>query len=643
MIYRPEIDGLRAVAVLPVIFFHAGFSLFGGGFIGVDIFFVISGYLITTIIHNEIKNNSFSLKNFYERRVRRILPALFFVMLVCIPFAWFWLLPSEYIDFSQSVIAATLFSSNILFWQESGYFAPASELKPLLHTWSLAVEEQFYLFFPLLLLFVRKLNDNHLLILIITISILSLGLSEYASKYYASANFYLLPTRAWELGVGAILAITAPRWLKSSNETLNQLLSLVGLSMVLYAIFFFDETIPMPSSNGLIPVIGTALIIFSANSSNIVGKFLATKPLVGIGLISYSAYLWHYPLFAFTRINYQDEPTFGMYLFLCAGTLVLAYLTYRFIETPFRNRKLVTRQYVFTGAVTVSIAILSFGLVGHIYGKPGSNLSNKQKELLSYLKYDRSDLYRDGDCFLRPEQSYKEFKEKCFSSKVENDSILLMGDSHAAALSYGLRVHHNNFTQITASQCPPFYNYDPPERPYCKDINNFAFKKIKQLQPEMIFLHANWIYSLNRVQDKIIDLMSETITHIDKLSPNSKIVVIGGVPQWRPNLPTVLHKANIKLEEEAFVHTVGRKYVKLTDEMLLQKIVRKNNIGFISLVNIFCKNDKCLSSVKLANHHEPFAWDAAHLTKSSSILVAQKILSIMGAVEKDLIKKPKQL
>jgi peptidoglycan/LPS O-acetylase OafA/YrhL len=234
MIYRKEIDGLRALAVLPVILFHAGFELFSGGFIGVDVFFVISGYLITTIILAELEQGKFSLINFYERRARRILPALFLVMFVCIPFAWFWLLPSDMKDFSQSLVAVSFFASNILFWRESGYFDAAAELKPLLHTWSLAVEEQYYVLFPLFLMLFWKLGKRWILLTLGLAFLASLALAQWAAYAKPSAAFYLLPTRGWELLIGAFTAfyLSQPKR-KEFGKTAGEVGGCLGLALIL--------------------------------------------------------------------------------------------------------------------------------------------------------------------------------------------------------------------------------------------------------------------------------------------------------------------------------------------------------------------------------------------------------------------------
>ena len=273
MEYRQEIDGLRALAVLPVILFHAGLESFQGGFVGVDIFFVISGYLITSIILKEKSQDQFTLLGFYERRARRILPALFFVMFCCIPFAWVWMLPSDLKDFSLGIVTVTTFISNILFWQQSGYFATDSDLVPILHTWSLAIEEQFYLFFPILLLLIWKLGQRAIFSLFITLIVLSLALAQWASLNAPSANFYLIPTRGWELLLGVVAAFYL--FNKSSEIKLSlwikNLLSSIGFLLIIYSIFIFNSSIPFPSLYTLFPTVGTILIILFASKETFLG------------------------------------------------------------------------------------------------------------------------------------------------------------------------------------------------------------------------------------------------------------------------------------------------------------------------------------------------------------------------------------
>ncbi len=360
MIYRKEIDGLRALAVLPVILFHAGFEWVSGGYIGVDIFFVISGYLISSILLQELQDGRFSIVNFYERRARRILPALFFVLFVCLPFAWWWLLPEELISFGQSIMAVVAFVSNILFWQQTDYFTASNDLIPLLHTWSLAVEEQFYIFFPLFLALFWKAGTRTLVFVISIIALLSLGLTEWWWRYFPDANFYLIPTRAWELMIGALAAFYL-FYKEAPKGKLSEVASFLGLLMILASLLFIDKSIPFPSVYALLPTLGTAFIILFANQETITHKILSFKLFVGIGLISYSAYLWHQPLFVFARAYYMDEPNAAVMAVLSVFALLLGYISWRFIEQPFRNKQGFSRQTIFVSAFIFSLIFVGIG------------------------------------------------------------------------------------------------------------------------------------------------------------------------------------------------------------------------------------------------------------------------------------------
>ena len=358
--YRPEIDGLRAIALIPVVLFHAGFEWFSGGYVGVDVFFVISGYLITSIILQEKEVGNFSFTYFYERRTRRILPALFFIMLLCIPFAWILLLPHELIDFGKSLMATSLFSSNILFWLESDYFAADAELIPLIHTWSLAIEEQFYLFFPLIMIFFWVIGKRHLFWILSIIAIVSFTLTEWGWRHFPEANFYLIPSRAWELMIGALIALYLSQN-KQAQGTIGELGSILGLSLILLAVFFLDKTHPFPSIYALSPVIGTALVILFTHRETLVYRLLSGKVLIFIGLISYSAYLWHQPLFVFSRLFLIEEPKPWLMGLLSILTLVLAYFSWRFIEAPFRDNRRFTQKQVFLFGFLGSLFFIVIG------------------------------------------------------------------------------------------------------------------------------------------------------------------------------------------------------------------------------------------------------------------------------------------
>jgi len=371
MKYRAEIDGLRAVAVLAVVLFHAEITLFQGGFVGVDVFFVISGYLITTIIIQDIERKRFSLIDFYERRARRILPALFLIMLVCIPFAWGWFFNQQIREFGLSLIATSFFASNILFWRQSDYFAAAAEEKPLLHTCSLDVEEQYYLLFPIFIIFLWRFGKKKLFWIIAFVAVISLALSDWSSRQFPTANFYLAPTRAWELFGGAIAALVMKKRVVPSSN----IFSFLGVAFVLGAIFFYNDAIPFPGVYALVPVIGSLFLILFAHGETLVARLLSTKIFVGVGLISYSAYLWHQPIFAFSKLrNFGQELSTEAVVGLTILTIGLSYLTWRYIETPVRQRQFLTsRKAILFFSV---FGVFAFSIVGflmlHAF-KPGEN------------------------------------------------------------------------------------------------------------------------------------------------------------------------------------------------------------------------------------------------------------------------------
>ena len=443
MKYRPEIDGLRALAVLPVMLFHAGFPGFSGGFVGVDVFFVISGYLITTLIVTDLVKGTFSIAYFYERRARRILPALFFV--ICLPFAWLWLLPHELRSFSQSLVAVSLFASNVLFWLSSGYFETAAELKPLLHTWSLAVEEQYYVFFPLFLMAVWRFGKRFVLVALLAIFALSLALAEWGSVADPVATFFLLPTRGWELLIGVFIAI----YFSSQKRlliprSLCELGALVGLALLAYSVFSFDSRTPFPGLYALIPTTGTALVILLASRETFVGKALGSKVLVGVGLISYSAYLWHQPMLAFARHRLTEEMSPGLAMAIVLSALAMSYFSWRFVEVPFRNKKAFNRAQITKMGVAGTVFFIGVGTAGHFSGGFSGRFNFVaayegdvgQREFFQLL----ADKYVDctPEAIAQEAIRWEEFL-RCKQSKSGVDvEAALIGDSHVEHLFLGL-------------------------------------------------------------------------------------------------------------------------------------------------------------------------------------------------------------
>jgi peptidoglycan/LPS O-acetylase OafA/YrhL len=448
--HRREIDGLRALAILPVLLYHAGFSWVPGGFFGVDVFFVISGFLITGIIVSELHTvGKFSIIGFYERRARRIMPALFFIMGVMYPVAWFLLFPDQWANFNESLRWIIFFASNYFFLGKMGYFDPNIDLNPMLHTWSLAIEEQFYLFFPLILWLLWKLFKEKLWIPIL--AVVGIGSLLWAQTHYAidpNGNFYLLQFRAWELIAGAIAAIFLSHRGKISYS--SQWLSLLGLAMLIYSIVGLGSNLPHPGFVTLIPVVGSVLLILFAGPGTLVNRLLSMRFFVGIGLISYSAYLWHQPIFAFFRVSQLHNPTPEAFLPLIALTLLLSWGSWKFIENPFRQRKKFSRKFIFIATAMGMVLVLGVTWVAarssvqaHRTSISGASFKDLQKRVSTNHGLSKT-------C-----SQFFENEPKCNSGA--NPNVLLWGDSYAMHLALGLQsgAHPLQFVQQTKSACNP--------------------------------------------------------------------------------------------------------------------------------------------------------------------------------------------
>ena len=611
MNYRREIDGLRALAVIPVIFFHAGFEIFNGGFVGVDVFFVISGYLITTIIMTELAQGKFSIINFYERRARRILPALFLVMLVCIPFAWFWLLPSDMKDFLQSLVAVSVFASNILFWRESGYFDAVAELKPLLHTWSLAVEEQYYVLFPLFLMLFWKLGKRWILITLGLVFVTSLAVAEWGAQNKSSAAFYLLRTRGWELLIGAFAAFylsQANR--KDFGKGLSEVAGWLGVALIIYAVFAFSKATPFPGFYALVPTIGTVLIILFATQRTTVGKFVGNKAFVGIGLISYSAYLWHQPLFAFAKQRSLLEPSQFLFFFLSILALLLAYFSWRFVEAPFRNKSLISRRSVFLFSLVGSLLFVCFGLFGYLtdgkfYGRINGSISDL--DLRVKVNYGLS-----IDCARGNNVS-----SNCSTS--DKPEVLLWGDSYAMHLAQGFLASNPSIglVQKTVSVCGPFLGIAPinPKSKYvrpwaekCLAINDKVYEYLKETPSikyvvlsspfgQFVGSDATVLTRDGRIvngKDVAVNVMLDTVNKIKSLGKTP--VIFSPTPQNGKNVGRCLMKSVYFQEDSGLCDVSYSKSLKRqTDVWSFLKEV-SSEVKVVNLADFLCRDDTCRAS-----------------------------------------------
>ncbi|MGC9368063.1 MAG: acyltransferase family protein [Paracoccaceae bacterium] len=431
--YRPDIDGLRAVAVLAVVFYHAGIPPFGGGFVGVDVFFVISGFLITSILRDEIGRGEFRLLAFYERRVRRLFPALFVVLAASSAAAWAMLLPEDMRNFGQSLAAANLFVSNVLFWKEAGYFDTAAEFKPLLHTWSLAVEEQYYLFFPLLMALGARAFRHWLGAVLLAIGAVSLAIAAWQVAHAPDAAFFLLPARFWELLVGAALAFS--RFPAPTRRGATEAMAAGGMAMIALPVFAYSDVTPFPGLAALLPCLGTALLVLTGtDGKSHVHAALRSAPTVFVGLISYSLYLWHWPVLVFAKY-YTVRPLTALETAAAVCVSVaLAVLSWRFVEKPFRGRgSAVTRQAIFTGAAVASALAVAFGLAAaRNAGFPG----RLPADVLALTSEDPH-IHSRRDCHFASEKASA--AEFCLrGAKGQAPRFLLLGDSHADMHGPGL-------------------------------------------------------------------------------------------------------------------------------------------------------------------------------------------------------------
>lgn len=552
--YRPDIDGLRALAVLPVIFFHAGFEFFGGGFVGVDIFFVISGYLITTIILAELAQDEFSIVTFYERRARRILPALFCVMAASLVAGYLILMPDEFKNFGQSLVSTSLFANNILLGVTSGYWDLASEFKPLLHTWSLGVEEQYYFFVPLLLAFAWKYCKEKIPFLFIAMFAGSLLVASWLVTVSPKWAFYILPTRAWEISVGAI---SATLLIKNPNLKLNQrisnVLSMLGLLLIVFSMCIFDKSIQSPGLYLLIPTIGAALIILFSEKNTVVGRFLGGRIAVFVGLLSYSLYLWHQPVFAFLRASSDEKPGNLSFGFAIAFVFVLSYLSWKFIEKPFRKKGFVGRAGVFTLSVIGSLFFVVAGLfLNANYGFPGR-------------AFDKGVKIEDMDKRVYNERVFR-FKVDEFTS-LDGKKLLIVGNSFARDfVNITLETYDTSKVEIVyrddIRQCILPFKSEVSEKLFSRaDVIVFSSGRLEEgcmnddlafasLHRKAIFYvgtkdfgyNLNWLIGLregersnryNRILGSVIDddiRMSQSVPSVNYISLISPLLVDGKMP-----------------------------------------------------------------------------------------------------------------
>ncbi len=520
MTYRPEIDGLRAISVIAVMLFHGGISGFSGGFVGVDVFFVISGFLITSLIVKDLNAGKFSFWGFWERRARRILPALITVLLFTLVVGWLVLLPSDFERLGTSAFALSLFSSNLYFWDiadTSGYFNESSDLFPLIHTWSLAVEEQFYLLFPVLMFVVTRFLLRLRWLLIAGGTAGSLAVSVWlVSGNHLDAAFYLLPSRAWELGAGALLALWATRNPPSLPRVFAEPAALAGLALIGFAVFTYDANTEFPGLTAIAPVAGASLYVWSnTGRRTLAGNALSLRPVVFIGLLSYSLYLWHWPLIVFAGYSDGDaDLSSGVVAVVIAVSLVLSYLSWRFVESPFRRRRVIsTRRGMLTSSVTVLALFAAIGL--GIQAAEGISVG-ASAEAASVPGTDHARTERQVECIVTGPELAGSIHVGSFCSYGDNSEtpkFVLWGDSHANHLmplfddlSDGSDI---SGLHITAAGCLPILDAVQLDRLGCSGFNDAARSVLQNSDVQHVILASWWTLYLTD-QESLFSAQTET-------------------------------------------------------------------------------------------------------------------------------------
>lgn len=631
--YRPDIDGLRAVAVISVLAFHIGLSRTPGGFVGVDVFFVISGYLISSIIFSEIAGSRFSVIRFYERRTRRILPALFAMLAVFSIFAAIYLLPTELVEYGRSTLATTAYVSNLYFRYHSGYFdAPFSQ--PLLHTWSLAVEEQFYILFPLFLVLVRRFFPKRLRLSVVVLFFVSLLASAIIVAQNRVVAFYMPYTRAWELLLGTMLAIRIFPPLRSA--WLRNFATLAGMGMIAFSVLRYTENTTFPGFSALVPCVGSALIIGAGESgTSLIGSVLSWRPVVFIGLISYSLYLWHWPVIVLQKmgalIGASVMPSSYRFLALLtparfeklvdlALSLLLAVLSWRFVERPFRSGRLrLSGTPLFALAGAVMFIFLGASLWTVSTGGFKARFPSDAVQVASFDagKGGEGSSMRTGACFITTDYRFSDYDNNlCLARDSHRENDLLVGDSHSAMLWSGLAsaLPNANIMQASTNACPPLLRTSGDAD--CRKMMAYIFNDYLPAHPvQGLFMAARW-------EQKDLAELTPTIARVKGLGV--PVTVFGPMPEYDSPLPRLLafslawHEPGLPGQ-----HRVASS--RLLDTEMQQLADSTWQVRYVSLYHAICGADSCLEYADAA-HSIPLMSDTNHLDRYGSDLVMRRLV-----------------
>ena len=644
--YRSDIDGLRAVAVLAVLAFHALPQVLPGGFIGVDIFFVISGYLISSILYSNLANQQLSLLDFYSRRIRRIFPALITVFIASFLMAWYFFYADEFINLGRHMISSAAFIQNWMLASESGYFDTSAEIKPFLHLWSLGVEEQFYIIWPLLLWGAWKLRINLLKLTLVCLAA-SFSWNIY-ELYFAQSTiaFYLPQVRFWELLIGAVLAYihlnpasssVSSRYISTIGLANENVRSMIGAILLLLSFFFINNQKVFPGFWAILPTLGAVLLISAGPNAILNRSFLSNPLAVWIGKISYPLYLWHWVLLVYLRILEPDLfAKLKFRLLALALAFLLSWLTYRFIEKPLRFGAYGKSKTWFLIAVMLGIMLLGREIqnqsgMGYRFTASAAYLGG---DFQAQMRQNLEDDYQQNAAacdFSQPEKKTNQPKvdiaQSCYEAEPKKQSVFLWGDSHAQMLAYGLRKNlpaDIQLLQVASVGCKPNpAQLEDSSTSYCERSNYVALETIKKTHPQTVVIAQSTAWQISEVES-----LNATLKKLGV----QRIVFVGQNPQWSDALPTLMMRKQVVGIPQRTKSGLVPETLIINERTKQLFAIPAEGIAFADLIDLFCNADGCL--VYLGN--DPVSgmtyFDSHHLSPVASDYLAKNSLvkAILG-------------
>lgn len=611
--YRPDIDGLRAIAILSILLFHLDFATFSGGFVGVDIFFVISGYLIGGGIKKSVADNKYILPEFYRRRICRIVPAMFFMLFVTSLLSCLVLFPENLVKYGMSLLFAATASANFYYLYTSNYFASDTASHALVHMWSLSVEEQFYILFPIIIIASRKLSEQKSNFILILLLIISLSMSIAYTRVYPDSSFYMLHTRMWEFLAGYM--VFNARKIETGSVFVSEFIAALGMALIIYAVIIFDKNTIFPGYAAIIPCLGTALVIFSGERrKTFVSNLISSKIFVFFGLISYSLYLWHWPLIVLVKQYYAYDLlpfTVSSALFIIA--VMISVLSWRFIERPWRGTSIKAATAFSMGAASVGILLIFAAVLIAFRGFP----DRFPPDIVRIAQFDEKAAmtdFREGSCFLTARYALDDFdKKSCMRGRDGAENIIIVGDSHAAQFWTGLKSQYPamNILQATSSGCRPLLFHKVEDNPRCTRLMDYVFKDFAPKHKDYwLLLAGNWF-------EGDAEFLKATLIALHR--QGFKVALVGPIVKYTLPLPQLIATSRLRGESDLLDRRKDPESEIL--DGIYRRIAHDTNTVYFSPYKALCDHAECISTL---DNGVPVQFDYGHLTSDGSRYVATR-------------------